>query len=276
MKLVNRLLVRWSGGWHTVEDSDSIATYGLYEGFLSLGAAQSTSEVDRITSAIFNRQAEPLITTAMGVRPTGDGDTPFDDWDVASIVWAPAEDGGSEQVEVETLALVEDADGRITVAPELRTGAELLEATLERQLSRMANGTLGGSSASASPAEPTGPEPTTPASEGGGSSNAPDVTFNMVEAVAVSPSNVGRHRFHQPVSSLEVIATLDIAGTSDTVVTLYKNGASIGTVTLGNGVTDATATISESFNGSSDYVQARVTSVGSGTPTELVVDVYGS
>lgn len=108
------------------------------------------------------------------------------------------------------------------------------------------------------------------------SDRAADQTFNMVEAVALSPTNVGRHYFRRPVTGLYVVASLDIAGTSDTVVTLYRNGVALSpTVTLGSGVNKNDATITATFDGVDDHLQAKVTTVGTGTPTELVVEVWG-
>lgn len=53
-------------------------------------------------------------------------------------------------------------------------------------------------------------------------------------------------RFYLRTTALltSVFASLGNAGTSNTVVTIYKNGSSIGTLTFGSGVYTATATFS--------------------------------
>lgn len=217
MSLVNALLVRWAGGWHTVEDSASIATWGRYEGFLSLGAAQSTAEVERITTAVFARRAQPVITTKIGIEPTGDGDVPFDDWNVSGEVTAPAEGGTDEALLVASLTLAEDADGVLAFLPELNTAGELYEQTLERWLARMANGTLGGASASASPATPTAPEPSSTFDSGGGGVRS--------ATVIVAPSNAS----DQSKAGADVVLTGsgDESGLDDAAALLPAHGGLI-------------------------------------------------
>lgn len=149
---------------------------------------------------------------------------------------------------------------------------EPLEVQNARAIARMAAGSHGGMVQSAAPVAPIRFQNER---NGSGFGDAPDVIFDQAGAVALSPTNVGRKRFRRAVSGIYVVATLDVAGTSDTVVTLYKNGASIGTVTLGSGVTDVTASITSAFDGVDDYLQAKVTTVGTGSPAELVVEVWG-
>lgn len=103
-----------------------------------------------------------------------------------------------------------------------------------------------------------------------------DIVFDMAGTVALSPANVGRFRFRRAVSGLYVVVTLDGAGTSNTVVTFYRNGVALTpTVTLGSGDHDEDETISSAFDGVDDYLQAKVTTVGTGAPSDLVVEVWG-
>jgi hypothetical protein len=140
----------------------------------------------------------------------------------------------------------------------------------------MVPGTLGGRVRSAAPAathKALLEVHRTPASATGG--NAPDIVFHQPGSVALSPTDVGRFRFRRAVSGLYIISTLAVAGTSNTVTTFYKNGVSIGTATLGNGDTDEVTQITAAFDGVDDYLTAKVTTVGTGVPKELVHEVWG-
>lgn len=64
---------------------------------------------------------------------------------------------------------------------------------------------------------------------------------------------------------VEVVAVLGTAGTSATVIQVRKNGASIGSMTIGGGVTDAQhLTLSEPAAANMDKFTAAVTVAGGG------------
>lgn len=62
----------------------------------------------------------------------------------------------------------------------------------------------------------------------------------------------------------EIYASLSTAGSSSTVVTAYKNGVSIGTVTLASSDTTETDTITTVSVGPGDKITVRVTTAGTG------------
>lgn len=73
------------------------------------------------------------------------------------------------------------------------------------------------------------------------------------------------------VALREVRALLGTAGTSNTVVTVYVNGVSVGTVTLGSGVTNNSAALAEQLTADTDVVTVGTTTVGTGSPANLTV-----
>lgn len=98
------------------------------------------------------------------------------------------------------------------------------------------------------------------------------VTFHMPGAVALSPATgIERWRPRTPLSRLFIVCTLGVAGSSSTVVTFYKNGASIGTETLVSTDQDQEQTIAVAFNGTSDYFYPRVTTAGTAAEGLLVM-----
>lgn len=74
---------------------------------------------------------------------------------------------------------------------------------------------------------------------------------------------------HEDCALIEVRALLNTTGTSNTVVTVYVNGTSVGTVTLGSGVANNAATLSTSLTANTDVVTVGITTVGTGSPANL-------
>lgn len=62
----------------------------------------------------------------------------------------------------------------------------------------------------------------------------------------------------------EVVASLDTAGSSNTVVTVYVNGGSQGTITLGSGVNKNSATFNDVLVADTDWLTVGVTTAGTG------------
>lgn len=61
-----------------------------------------------------------------------------------------------------------------------------------------------------------------------------------------------------------VVVSLAIAGTSNTVVTVYVNGGSQGTITLASGVNKNSAAFNNVLVADTDYLTVTVTTVGTG------------
>lgn len=61
-----------------------------------------------------------------------------------------------------------------------------------------------------------------------------------------------------------VFVSLGTAGTSDTILTVYVNGGSQGTITLGSGVHDSYAAFDDQLLADTDYLTVAATTVGAG------------
>src|SRR4051794_22305696 len=72
---------------------------------------------------------------------------------------------------------------------------------------------------------------------------------------------------HEDRALIDVRVLLGTTGTSNTVVTVYVNGSSVGTVTLGSGVANNSATLSTSLAANTDVVTVGITTVGTGAKT---------
>jgi hypothetical protein len=148
--IVNRLTVRYRGGFTVVEDTASIGTYGVAAGFLAVGDIEDRGEAQRIGRAHLTRFAQPEEQIELTVDPRAamPDARVWDDWDLGDYVTAPARDG-VDDFRVVGLTISEDELGQIVVDPQLNTKID--EATIRtwRWLRRMAPGTLGGRSESA-------------------------------------------------------------------------------------------------------------------------------
>lgn len=158
MSVVTALLVRWQGGFMERTDTGSVTSWGRKEGFLQLGNIANEGEVDRVCTAVFGFQSEPRVATVLSIEPQAtdpDGvdhhDEPYVDFGVGDTITAPDVDGTASVQRVVALTVAEDNDGEVTFANELKNQLTVQDERFADQLKRMSNGTLQGSSLSASP-----------------------------------------------------------------------------------------------------------------------------
>lgn len=88
------------------------------------------------------------------------------------------------------------------------------------------------------------------------------VPFSYAGAVAVSASTPWVPQEGGVLT--EARALLGTAGSSSTVVTVYVNGSSVGTVTLTSGQTNESTALSEALVADTDVVTVGVTTAGTG------------
>lgn len=155
MAVTTELAVRWSQGYTRVGDAAAQAIWGKKQGFLQLGSVTEYDEVTRIALAVMAFQSDPLVATTLGVEPSGAGDEPYVDYQVGDTITAPESDGSTSVQRVVSLTVVEDDNGEVTYANELKASFIVEEEAFNRQLKALLNGTLKGRSQVANPL-PTG------------------------------------------------------------------------------------------------------------------------
>lgn len=260
MAIVNALLVRWSAGYTWVEDAGSIATWKRREAYLSV-AATSEPEAVRIATAILVDRAAPLVGTQATLEPTG-SDEPYVDFEVGDWITAPDLSGTPASQRVVSLTVTEDDEGNPVFVPELGSVQQERERANQRWLKRMANGALAGTVESAMPAQQPVPERRKPPT-------APIGPFSIPGSVIVATS--GRYYPPRNVLALRMIASLAVAGSSDTTVQLMRNDVVIATATLAAGEVYVEETVNVTF-GITDYATVQTTAAGTDA-TGLVVQV---
>lgn len=283
--LVNALYVRYATGFTWVTDGGSIATYGRREDFVSLGGVESLQEAQRLGAAILDRRVSPPRTVSAGVEPGGAGDEPFGDFDVGDYVTAPDEDGNPESVRVASISVTTDGEGNPAFAAELDTSAFVLEQTLQRWLKAMANGTVGGTVASASPPPPAatagGAEFYSPSSaisssgDGRGQIIKELPPFNLRGAVVVGLASA-KWKAPVPVRLTSFALQLNTASSSGSVVIdVLKNGATATQLTIPAGSLGTESAVPVVVDmGIGDLLQFQCTSAGTGAVELLIHPRY--
>lgn len=150
--MINALLVRWSGGWAEVLDAASITARGRSEALLGLGAAQSIAEVERVAAAQLATYASPRTEVTADLIPIDETDTPYLAFRVGDSVTVPDWDGSATLERIVALTVAEDENGQVTYSPELKDLILTHQERLEQAMKKMADGTLRGNSAVATPA----------------------------------------------------------------------------------------------------------------------------
>lgn len=272
MAIVNALLCRWANGYHEVVDAASVAAHGRKEGFLQVGALQSEEEVETVCAALFEKMADPQISTVLAVDPTGSGDTPGIHFVKGDYITAPAYEGGSSSQRVRALTTTEDENGNPIFVPELRNAVEEEVDRLNRWLKRLANGALGGSTDTPSPAQ-----------TGGGVAGLEPIRFAELPPFSFpGPIAVDASGHYRPISATRIVrwsASLAVAGTSTTTVALVINGTTETTITLGGGGTGVADYEPQAFEidvSTGTIVQVTVTSAGTDAEDLLVQIITGS
>lgn len=167
---VNGLLLRWKHGYATVTDEDIAVTVdgeaveirgealtvdggAVKWGYLSLGSVESESEAKRIggQELLKVKGVRDQISLGADPKPALAANAYGTGWNVGDYVLARNRAGVNEAARVLQVSVAEDDNAALSILPDLSTLLEQNEVRTQRWLTRMADGTMNGSSAVASP-----------------------------------------------------------------------------------------------------------------------------
>lgn len=222
---VNALLIRYAGGYTEVTDTSSISTYGRFDDYLELGWVQSETEAQRIGTEHLATRSAPQYATTAGINPSGDSTTPYVGFDVGDSPQVIDSTGALAEMRCRSIALNELDTGLLQWSSEFNAIALELETRHENWLRRMDAGTLAGGSRVASPA-----------------ASAP-ITDETLSSVRVAEFS-----YQGTVGILSVVA-------------LYLNGVSLGSVTFSSGDDQVLALSLNKVHGDTDYLQVAIDGV---------------
>lgn len=145
--ITTALLVRWFNGWHDVTSAAGVAAHGRKEAALGLGASQDLNEVNTVANQQLVYFADPRTEIACDLFPIGNADTPYVAFACADRLVVPDVPGRPASKEtVQAITVTSDDDGRVTYAVELRDVLLDERERFAETLTKMANGTIGGTS----------------------------------------------------------------------------------------------------------------------------------
>jgi hypothetical protein len=271
--VINALLVRWAKGWHEVSDAAAVGLYGRHEGTLALGVEQSVAEVERVGAG--QLAVAPREEIAVDLDPTGPADTPYAAFAVGDVVGVPGTDGLPAQERVMALTVAEDENGRLSWVPELKDVLLTQAERTEQALAKMANGSLGGTSAVASPLPNYVTPAPIPKTGGGGGTSSPPVALWGVPGL-VYPQ--GSATWTTPVSCTLAGVTFSFTtpptgGTHR--VALMRDGAEVWSASVPAGLNPYTPPAPPALASAANATLWRLvcTSVGAGSPAGMGVAV---
>lgn len=211
-----KLLVRTKTGYVTVGT-------GADWGYLELGNTEDPAVATEIATATLaaGGPAEPnRASIAAGLEPRNANDTPYTNIELGDAVRAPNTAGTLTTYRTVGVTVTEDTDGHPIWALELNALLDEAQALQRSRLNRMVPGTLGGHSTAANPSPDLAAGIPT-----GKLEEIPLDAFSQPSDSPVVLTRSGKLPFPKASRLYKAVATLKTAGTSSTVVRLYRDGS---------------------------------------------------
>lgn len=222
--IVNRLLVSYGKGLFIVNDAASQATWGIYEGFLTLDTPDMV-EATRLANASIAEAADAELAVTMRIEPyLSSPDRPYVNFYVGDTVTGPSEVGTPRSYQVLGLTIQIDDMGDPVISAEMNrrvANPEENRALLLQTLGSAVTGTAPGSRTAVF--ENDGPyfrtrTPTTGDQITASPPTPGEVVFTVpgvVNTTGISPRWVTPYRF----LIFQVVMAVTVAGSGDIVVT---------------------------------------------------------
>lgn len=141
------LLVRYNGGWTTVEDAAAVTAYGRIQARLDLGAIQTEAEAIRVATRELSYLTD--VRTQFTVTQDDDTDTtlanfPYLAYTPGDTITVPGTDLTPTAERVFAITIEEDDNGNLTAIPELKDLILDAAERFEQDIRKMNQGALGG------------------------------------------------------------------------------------------------------------------------------------
>lgn len=151
MTIINSLLVYYKDGNFLYEDPASIATYGKFGSFISLGDVPY-EEAYRRAQAIVAANSAPNMSITAEVNPRTATEVPKIGYELLDRVSFPSmRTGDPAEHVVRAYTIAHDEVGFLRTTVELEGKQSIEEELAKKQLERFSHGSMGGRSGSASP-----------------------------------------------------------------------------------------------------------------------------
>lgn len=117
----------------TKTDGGSISSYGRKETFLSLASTSDAAQITLSSDKLFLNVAQP--SDSVTIQLDLEGSLPYIDFDIGDYVWLADDTGSKTKYRVRAFTFAQDANGSITIIPELGD----VRADLDKRLARLLN-----------------------------------------------------------------------------------------------------------------------------------------
>lgn len=116
--IINRYLVKWTGGYFEIEDPVSQALWGKYEGFASIDAPSIDDAMSQAT-VVLAESANPIYAIVLQVDPTSQDRYPYEAYGVGEKVQVLDPDGNLNWFQVHSITVSQTDLARCEIAFEL-------------------------------------------------------------------------------------------------------------------------------------------------------------
>lgn len=247
-------------------DAAAVAAHGRREAFLSLSSAPSDDAADRQALAFLAQNADgAVVLTNCRVEITPTSPIPFVDYNVGDDITV----AGTPR-RVLAIGVTEDAAGHPIYALEL--GDRLIRDPASRLIvavSNMSPGSGAGSFDAVGPADPSGESLGTLDKVATGRQR-----FVWSHPRALTVTAVGdatEDEVEEPFDTLDLVARLKVAGTSDTVFALDLNGTQVGAITVPSGSSREETTVKGIGASTGDGLSVRCVTPGTDARTATLI-----
>lgn len=249
--LQSALLIRTNDGW--IEEVNSGTGIRRRESYLSLGSSTNDTHTVNVAVAAFDKAGVPQESWSAKALDAS-GHLPFHDFSVGDWVLGPDEDGDLVKQRVIAITLTQDSDGNVFYIPQLNDTRHAQAKRTRRWLKSMAKGTAAGRVANASPH----------AAQAGAVDDSSPVEIPISHAGALTSNVSTPYTPWSDATLIEVMVSLGTTASTDTILTVYQNGSSIGTVTIPAGQDTASGDFNDGFTANVDKLTVQVTTIGTG------------
>lgn len=145
---INRVVVKWTGGWYVVENTSDITTNGAHERFMTVNT-DDFNEARRMGDLTSSELSDPQHAIVVEVEPrSGYNETPYKNFNIRDKVYAPSPSGSLAHYRVIAISVQQDEMGDPLFTLELNKRSRIIERQQFELLQSLSGGLIGPNSTS--------------------------------------------------------------------------------------------------------------------------------
>lgn len=116
--IFNQYLVKWTNGYFTIQDTDSIAEWGVFEGMMTVDT-EDVDEATREAALLVERNSQPRWSILATIEPLGEADSPYSAYGPGEEVRVPNQSDVLTNYQVQGITGAVNDFGRVDFSLEL-------------------------------------------------------------------------------------------------------------------------------------------------------------